>query len=249
MNRTYRIAFKVMFATDRSMALTLREKMIDEITAALPPGYMESKLYDTKESGKGYSDGYVSFGLRPHELNKHGLIGGILISGVFDTKQVRSTSPEREDSKWKAWQDAGGNPSIAGVTTTMTIYASYYHKKKGGGIDEILRTYRAGSAKFAFDQFENLLFFELADPGLTASAITSLVNSVVRDPPEGSVSKSKTVQRKVSPFSSKKKALEYLNAAGINTITKDQVMEISRWTGELPLKIIEWFRKRHFTYQ
>lgn len=248
MSRIARIAFKVLFATDRSMAYDLREKMVESILAVLPPSYMRDKLHDTKEAGKGYSGGYVSFGLKPKDLDARGLIGGLLVAGVFNSQQVKSTAPERDDPEWQAWYDAGGNPDIAGITTTMTMAASYYHKKEGGSRNELLITNGIGDAEFAFDRFEGIHFFELMDPSLTANAITSLVDSVIRNPPEGSLSQDKKVQRKVSPFSSKLKAQKYLNDAGIYTISKKQVEEISRWTGELPYKIIEWFRKRGFSY-
>lgn len=242
-----RAALRVLLATDRSLAESIREEMLPKILALFPSGYFEDKLYDTGESGKGFRPGYVSFGLKPMAWSDKGLIGGILVRGTYPSQTVKSQAPEPNTPEWKKWKDAGGNPSLeGGEAEVVELRAGYYNKTKGGSFS---RDQDLGQATFTIDQFEEIQDFELADPDGLRAAVTEVVDDVLRDPPEEAVSKSKRVQRQKSPYSSLKKFLHHLMDEGRNTFRMDEVRALVQFTGKSEREIMEWLRKRNLSVE
>lgn len=235
-------ALRVLLATDRSLAESIREQLLSKILSKFPSGYFEDKLYDTHEGGKGFRPGYVSFGLRPAAWSDKGLIGGVLVRGTYPSQTVRSQSPDPGTPEWKAWAEAGGNPALkGGEAEVIDLEAGYYNKKSGGSfsMEESL-----GQATFLIDEMEVIHDLQLSDPDGMKAAVDAIVDDVLRSPPEEAVSKSKSVQRQKSPYSSLKKFLQYLSDEGRTVFYGNEVEALSQSTGKGGREIVDWLRKR-----
>ena len=235
-------AVRVLLATDRSLAESIREALLPKILNRFPSGYFEDKLYDTNEGGKGFRPGYVSFGLRPMAWSDKGLIGGILVRGEYPAQTVQSRAPEPGTPEWKGWADAGGNPTLkGGEAAVVDLEAGYYNKKSGGSFS---REEGLGQATFTIDEVEAVQELELSDPDGMKAAIENIVGDVLRSPPVEAVSKSKAVQRQKSPYSSLKKFLQYLSDEGRTVFYDKEVKALSQFTGKGGREITDWLRKR-----
>ena len=236
-----KVAIQVLLSTDRSLAESIREMLLPKILEKFP-GYFEDKLYDTNEGGKGFRPGYVSFGLRPIVWSDKGLIGGILIRGTYPSKIIYSQAPEPNTPEWKEWEDAGGNLDLkGGEAGVIDLEAGYYNKKSGGAFS---REENLGKATFTIDELEDIQEIELSDPDGMEKAIESIVDGVLRNPPDEAISKSKRTQIQQSPYSSLKKFLHYLSDEKRTVFYYNEVKILSQFTGKKKQDIIDWLRKR-----
>lgn len=235
-----RIAWRVVIATDRSLAEAVRERLLPEILKLFPSGYFQDKLYDTGEAGKGFRPGYISFGLRPEAWTAKQLIGGILVRGTYDSKNVRSRSPEPNTPEYKEWEKAGGNPELkGGAAETVKLEAGYYNKIKGGSYD---RSRSLGEIAFTIDELEHIDELELTDTGAVKSGLESLVQNVLDDPPEAAISAG--AARSKSPYTSLKKFLHYLSDEGRRGFRMEEIEALSQFTGKSKDEILSWLRSR-----
>ena len=242
----HKIAQRICFSTDRSLAENIREALLPKILELFPSGYFEDKLYDTSEGGKGYKSGYVSFGLKPMAWANKGLIGGILIRGVYSPKVIKSKSPETNTPEWSDWEKSGGNPDLeGGETEVMELKAGYYNKTKGGAVS---RVQDLGEVLFSISKMETVEEVDIGNASNIISSIEEIVNDVLQDPPEEAVSKNKSVIKKNSPYSSLKKFLHYLMDEGRRSFRPDEVKAITQFTDKNEREIVEWLRKRGLTY-
>lgn len=242
-----RIALNIVISTDRSLAESIREEFLSQFLSIFPTGYFDDKLYDTGEGGKGYRPGYVSFGLKPTIWYDKGLIGGILISGTYPSKTIYSESPEPDTTEWKEWEKAGGSSTLeGGEIGVISLQAAYYNKKEGG---ESSRKQNLGKATFIIDNLEHIEEIEIDSVNIVKSGIEFLVDDVLRNPPDNAISKSKKVQRQQTPYSSIRKFVDYLSSEGRNTFRKNEISEVSKYTGKPILEIKEWLRKRGFSLE
>lgn len=229
-------------STDRSIAESIREALLPLILEQFPSGYFEDKLYDTHESGKGFRPGYVSFGLRPVSWTDKGLIGGCLVRGSYSSDIIKSNSPEQGTPEWKEWKESGGNSSLSGGEAGEIDLSVGYYNKSGQSSFSMGRS--LGVATFTIDDFEEVEDMELSDPDGLQDGIESLVDEVLKSPPEGATSQSKSVLRKQSPYSSLRKFLFYLSDEGRSTFRPDEIKAISQFTGKNEREITEWLNKR-----
>jgi hypothetical protein len=236
------MAARIVIATDRSLAEAIREKLLPEILSLFPSGYFQDKLYDTGEPGKGFRPGYVSFGLRPDAWNERQLIGGVLIRGTYPSSAIRSNSPEPNTPEWKEWAK-NGNPRLkGGEAESIKLEAGYYNKTKGGTFD---RARSLGDALFTISKTEMIEELVLANPPSVKSALESLVQDIIDDPPEGAESAGLT--RSKSPYSTMKKFLNYLVDEDRRTFRRNEIDAVSQSTGKKPEDIMTFLRARGFS--
>lgn len=239
-----RIAACVVIATDRSLAESIREKLLPEILKLFPSGYFQDKLYDTGESGKGFRPGYVSFGLRPEAWNDRKLVGGILVRGTYPAKVIRSDSPEPNTPEWKEWAKTGNPRLKGGEAEVIDLAAGYYNKNKGGEFD---RERSLGEALFTIAKTEEVTELSISNPSSAKSAVESLVQDVIDDPPEGA--ESAGLIRSRSPYSSVRKFLQYLVDEDRRTFRRDEVNAVAQASGKRPEDVMTFLRARGFSLE
>jgi hypothetical protein len=171
-------------ASSKDFALEVRDKYFDAIVELVPNKFTKD-FFDTHPGGKGFSDGYVSFGLKPVSWEGGNILGGILMSAEYDLGEFQSKAPGREDPSRKGWKDTEGH------YPTLTIKAAYYNKKLDGGVDPDL-TVNLGTATLILDESETITDFEIDDPGMFASRLEKLIKDVELDPPAVAISKKKS---------------------------------------------------------
>jgi hypothetical protein len=236
-------------ATDKSLAKALADQLSSAVLALFPSGTFQDKLFDTHEEGKRFLNGSVSFGLRPMAFENAGIVGGILITASYSPQVIRSDSPEPETPEHKAWMESGGNKSLKGGETEIAeVSARYYNKNEGGGTGDSVPI---GSAIFSVSKTEDVEGLELDDPSKLSSAVNSIIDGVLKDPPEGSRSKNRvknfTRERANSPYANLKKFINYLYEEGRKTFTGPEVKEIARWTNKPESDILDFLRKRNLS--
>lgn len=118
----------LLLATDKSLALTVRSSLVDEISSVVP-GEFGVELYDTNPDGKGFREGYMSFGLDPNSWENDGIIGGILIQCTYNPSMFKSEEPDAKHPSRPGWK----GHSQSGGLIQMGVTACYYNKLRGGG--------------------------------------------------------------------------------------------------------------------
>lgn len=234
-----RIAARVLIATNQSLALEIRNKLLAKILELFPASEFDDKLYDTHEAGKGYRPGYVSFALKPMDWANNDLIGGILIRGEYPSTVLKSNSPQRgPDGEYDAWMDAGGNQNLKGGTVeVMELEAGYYNKKTAGNFQ---REMSLGQATFVVDNFEKVLELEFSDSSAVRKGIETIIADVMKNPPDDAISHRK--KGKDNPFTSVTKFIKKLKAEGKDKITRAEAKQLAEATGENLIKLTEKLR-------
>lgn len=203
-------------ATDRSIAVSIRDALHAKIQE-LVPGEV-SELYDTHEGGKGFRSGYVSFGLKPMSWQNSHLIGGILVSGSYDSKSFRSEKPE---GAGKDFKHSKGEHII-----TVELTASYYNKKPGGDVETQGATVPLGTATVHIGDDESIIEVEV-DSSKLGGGINHLIQEIVSNPPD--YAKSKTLLKKHNaPTGSPQSLRKWLNQNGRSDVEQGELEALAR---------------------
>jgi hypothetical protein len=238
----HRMAFQMVVATDRSLAMEIRERLLPEIMAQFDSFFFQDQPYDTHAEGKGFRPGYVSFGLLPNSWKAKGLIGGILVRGTYPANALRSTAPESGTPEYDQWAEAGGNQTLKGKPAIiMDLTAGYYNKKAGGQVSE---ERSLGGAIFTIDELEEIDDFDLVDPAAVKSGIGDIEQEILKNPPDEARSKSRRVQQSLSPYTSVRKFRNYLGEEGRLQYTQKELDALHRETGESYPVLKDELRKR-----
>lgn len=234
-----RIAANICLATNQSLALEIRNKLLAKILSLFPESEFDDKLYDTHESGKGFRPGYVSFALKPMDWVNNDLIGGILIRGEYPSVVVKSTSPEKgADEDYEKWVESGGNQGLkGGAVEVIELQAGYYNKKSSGSFQ---REQDLSQATFSIDSLENILDLELSDESKVRRALETIISDVLKNPPDLAISHRK--KEKDNNFSSVAKFVKSLKEAGKNRVSEAEARQLAEATGENYFKLVERLR-------
>lgn len=171
--------FRLILATDRTLALKVQEVMINEIVKLFPTEF-KKETWDTSTGGKGFLSGYVSFGMDPMSWDSVGIIGGILFN--FRYSGFKSMEPE-PIGNWAGRGDGGDVVKFEGR-------AGYYHKKGGATYDEMavqsigLSNIDIGEVHISFDDFEKIVDVQVNNPGKFTSGVKGLIDSILKNPPD-----------------------------------------------------------------
>jgi hypothetical protein len=240
---------RYLIATDKSLALNIRNILVREILALFPTGTFEDRtpsgLYDTQEEGKGFRAGYVSFALQPKAWTAKGILGGILVSGQYDTSK-KSTSPESSSPNAANWP---GNPEFAALVVPIDLWAGYYTKTAKGGLVKEEQAEWMSQAEILFDDQEEVQGINLLNPGKIKKTIETIVEDILQRPVEEvPVTQDKGQRKKMSPYSGLQKFLKYLVDSGRDVFYSDEVTAVSQWTGKTQREIKEYLQKAYKTY-
>lgn len=208
----------ILFATDKSLALSVREALHAEIEKLMPGVF---SLYDTNPGGKGYKHGYISFGLVPAQWKSEGIIGGILIQADYDPKSFRSEAPDPPDEKFEHSQKGG--------TIELTVTGCYYNKLKGGGCDPEVAVGIVGlsGADVYVDAKEKVISVELVDPGMLKSGMESIIKDISAHPPDYAQSEERKRKDDV-PTSSPKALQQWLVKNQRSDVGKSELEALAR---------------------
>lgn len=249
---------RYLVATDRSLAEDLREHLFAAVSNAVTPGSIEGKWHDTAEKGKGFRPGYVSFGVRPLLWDSKGINGTILIWGQYDPP-IKTESPEPNTPEFKEFEQGGGNPDTDGLSQFMELHAGYYFKQPSGKLTRLEREEQEttenpefsqdlGGAEFLLNKLEQVVELVLNKPAWVREGVDKIIEAVAKNPPEGAMTKNKAKKKQLSPYSSLRKFLVYLNDAGRNEYYKDEVDALYQWTGKPHPAIHDYLKRAYKTY-
>lgn len=214
----HRIA--VVIATDRSLAETIRNAMMEDIRNILPT----YELYDVHpEKGKGYRTGYVSFGIKPSSWHQAGINGGILVQGEYAI--VKSKAPDQPDPKFK-------NPDFSPpVDELISLKGGYYLKKLGGKIKELdeLGYYNDNLGEWWFsinekEQLDNHGFF---DTDTFKNGISKIEEDVLKNPPEGAQSAESQERQRRYNILTYKNLVKKIHQENRNWFTLEEAKEVA----------------------
>lgn len=232
----------VLFATDKSLALSVREALHAEIEKLMPGVFA---LYDTNPGGKGYKAGYVSFGLVPAQWKDEGIIGGILIQADYDPKSFRSEAPDPPDEKFEH--------SKKGGIVELAITGCYYNKLQGGGCDPDVAVGIVGlsGADVYVDAKEKVISIELVDPGMLKDGLASIVKDIAANPPDYAQSEERK-RKNDSPTGSPASLLKWLSQnnrssvgrSEIDALARAQSAKTGKAMGNAKRDIEDFFKKR-----
>lgn len=248
------MATRALLATDKSLALELRDKLYEAIMGALPSGTVD-KYYDTQEmQSKGFRPGYISFALHPTQFDSAGdkglkLIGGILIKGQYPSKVIKSEAPDSSDTQaFQEWKNQGGTEAFKDEPAeTIDLEVGYYNKKAEGGYQ---RQQDAGKAVISVNPMEEIELI-LENESATAKAIQDVIQDVVNDPPEEAYGAA--AKRSRDPYRSRRAYFNYIRERAEETgeayITDQEIDELARRTIENPTQqhkdqLARWFTQR-----
>jgi hypothetical protein len=210
--------FQILLATDKSLALTIRDATLGEIVKLMPNEF-NGELYDTNPEGKGFLAGYVSFALDPQTWESNGIIGGILFKLKYYPKSFKSQAPEG------GYGPEQKHPKGQTIIK-LAVEAGYYNKKIDGSyssgrpLDEIW---------VEVDPKEQLIDVTIVDPGAMKSGVDDLINEIVQSPPEYAQSagrKQKQTKEKTAPTSNVRALHKWL-------MTQPQGKENTVWGTQL----------------
>lgn len=213
----------VLTATDKTIALKVREALVRQINQVLP-GAFEGP-WDTNPEGKGWRAGYISFGLKPAGWSQAGLIGGVQFRCQYDLKEFKSEEPEPGEPGAQGFKHSKG-----GGVFTLQIEAGYYNHKLEGSYSEARPL---GSATVMVDEKENVVTeagkeaVELSDPAGLKSGVVDLIKSIEKDPPEAA--KGAALRKKgQAPTGSSKSLMEWLDKQGRDTVYRSELEALAR---------------------
>lgn len=238
-----RVALRYLFATDKSLALAIRDAVQSEIEKLIPGEFGE--LYDTNDSGKGWRSGYVSFALQPATWKTEGIIGGCLVRGTYDPGEFRSEAPDAPGPDF-AHSEGGG-------ALSLNFTACYYNKMLSGGCDAEGVTADLGRVDVLLDEKERVVEVDVVDPTRFRSGIQKIVQDISSNPPDYAQSE-KRKKKHQSPTGSPKSLLQWLIQTGRKEVGQSEIDALanamSARTGK-PLQMVkddikDFFRKGHW---
>lgn len=232
----------LLFATDKSLALTIRESLHAEIEKLLPGKF---EIYDTNPDGKGWRAGYVSFGLGPSQWKDEGIIGGVLIQADYDPKSFRSEAPDAPGDDFKHTQGGG--------IVELAITGCYYNKLQGGGCDSdtAVGIVGLGGADVYVDAKEQVISVDVVDPGMMKEGLESIIKSISSNPPDYAQSE-KRKKKQRSPTGSPQSLLAWLvqqqrsdvGQSEIDALANAQAAKGGKAIGNAKRDITEFFPSR-----
>ena len=236
-----RVAVLHLIATDKSLALAIRDALQAEIERLIPGEFGE--FYDTHESGKGWRKGYVSFALQPATWKAEGIIGGCLIRGTYDPNQFQSEAP---DTVLPGFKHSKGGGDIS-----LSFSACYYNKTLQGGCDPEGVTADLGQVTLLLDEQEKVLEVQIQNPDKFRSGIKQIIQEISSNPPDYAQSEKRKKKYK-SPTGSPASLLHWLVQTGRSDVGQSELdalaTAISNRTGKSSQMAKEevqtFFRKR-----
>jgi hypothetical protein len=262
-----RLARRIRQADANSLAKSIQERIWQELISLMPDGTWDFSvgrgssggLYDTSWSGKGWRDGYVSFGAKPAAWSNAALIGGILFRFRYQSEGVIPAKGTPEHSQWLQNRDLGfeGNVAENGV-----LSGGYYNHQPGGTVD----TFSAGSspsgstglpklqdtwfgdAVFEVARDESVLSWNWSDPSGTRRSIQEVIDSIAAHPPVGAMSKNKQTLLKMNPYTSVRKFVNQLVKERRNQFYTDEAAMVAQAEGTVVNSVVESLKKKGFEY-
>jgi len=228
-----------LVATDRTLSEAIGKRLAEQV-AKLMPSEFDGGTYDTSDRGKGFKDGYVSWGQKPNTWEAADLIGGILFRCSYDPEEFQSEAPE-EGGDWQ-----GHSKGEAAVTLNVT--AGYYNKRYGGGVkDEV----PLGTCTVLLDAKEQIMEAEIDDPSSFKDGVMGLIQKIHSSPPDEALSEGR--KRKSMPaITSPVALLRWLNKNNMTEVNRSDinalVKNMSEGQGKAPGTVLEqvnsYFRSR-----
>jgi len=232
----------LIFATDKSLALSVREALHAEIEKLLPGKFA---LYDTNAEGKGWRPGYVSFGLGPSQWKDEGIIGGILVQAKYDPASFRSESTGKPDPKFQHSQGGG--------ILELQVTCCYYNKLRGGGCDPevAVGVVDLGGVHVYVDAKESVFQIDVVDPGMMKSGLEAVIKDISSHPPDYAQSEERK-KRDQTPTGSPQSLLKWLNLqkrsdvgqSEIDALARAQAAKTGKAVGNAVADITKFFRDR-----
>ena len=241
LSRVKSAILRILIATDRSLALTVRNLLVENIQR-LVPGEFEEQLYDTNPEGKGFRPGYVSFAFKPVTWDNADIIGGMLFRCTYDSDLFRSESPEKPDTNWKGH-------SKGGAILDMNLEVGYYNKTSEGSYSD---AHQLGAVTVIFDANENVTDFEFTDSAAIVSGIKGLIQDIEQDPP--AVAQSVAFKKRSRPPTTSPAALlKFLNKTNRQEVGQSEIEALARAMADRSgaayqmvfQQVKEFFTKRH----
>jgi hypothetical protein len=246
--------FRIILATDKSFSIEIRANLIKEIMKMLP-GVFNGELWDTHIGGKGFSGGYISFGMDPLPWDKEGIIGGILFRMIYSG--FVSENPDK--GPWPGRKDGG-------AYINFDVEAGYYSHRGSQGYqvmteDDVkdsanspLKTRYLGEVDVMVDNMEIVDTLQVLDPGKFKGGIEYVVNEILRDPlaiAQGTAWKKK----RQAPNTSQVSLLKWLVENNRTDVKQSEINAVARTQcarnpdkifGVVERSISEFFRNRNF---
>lgn len=235
------VIVRVLIATDRSLAFTIRNLLIENIQKLIP-GEFEETLYDTNPEGKGFRPGYVSFAFKPVTWGNADIIGGMLFKCIYDSNLFRSELSEKPDPNWKGH-------SKGGAILDMNLEVGYYNKTSEGSYGN---AHQLGAVTIIFDANENITDFEFINTAHIVSGIKELIQNIEQDPP--AVAQSAAFKKRSRPPTTSPIALlKFLNKTNRQEVGKSEIESLARAMTDrsgaayqmVLQQVKEFFTKRH----
>lgn len=237
--------YRLLLATDESLALSIGEAIVSELNNLLPSVF--DGKYDTSDRGKGFKEGYISFGMTPMEWRNAGLIGGILFRMNFDTADYKSEKPSSGPY--------GGHSKGVGAISLQTKIC-YYNKKLGGGCSgekEAGAERSLGIVDVLLDEQEGVQEVAISDAGAFKKSINDLIQEVIANPPEYAQSAGLKKKHDV-PTGSPKSLLNWLIKNGRSDVGQSEIDALARAIStrterpfeQLQREVKDFFRNSHW---
>jgi len=242
-----RAVLRLLLATDKSLALSIRDAVFNEISK-LVPGEFGGEYYDTNPGGKGYKKGYVSFGLDPQTWESAGIIGGILFKMNYDPSQFASEAPEPTAPEAKDFKHSKG-----GGVVQLDVQCGYYNKL----IDGSYSLERAlGKIDVLIKPDEGVDTTEVKDPATFAKGIQDLIQEIAADPPEHAQS-TKLKKKYNAPTGSPQSLLKWLLQNHRSDVTQGELNALARAISgksgrgfqQVLEEVTDFFRKRKWAIE
>lgn len=246
---------RLLLASSRTLGLTVRDALMSEIMKAVPGEFNADDYYDTNPAGKGFRDGYISFGIRPMSWADAGIIGGILIQCTYDPQDFKSEEPEGIP-EWKGHSGGGG---LIELYTT----ACYYNKLLGGGCADthsgegegsgggaVSGAKDIGDINILIDAKEKIVETQV-ESSIISHEIKQIIADILSNPP--AIGRGKEWQKKnLVPTGSAKALLQHIMNTGRRDVGKSDIDALSRAQAERGLgtfsqnleKNMDFFRSR-----
>lgn len=241
----------IRLADSQSLARNVRTVLWERLlglfsseTWDLSAGPEKDGLFDTNERGKGFKEGFVSFGAKPMVWTNAALIGGVLFHFSYSPKSIRSTSPVEGTPEYEKWTKGGGNPKLSGVVESGKLSGGYYNKLRDGCLDE----QDFGTVTFMMDEYEQVADFEWDDPASVKASIQGVIDNILHHPPIDAYSKNKQRQQKLNPYSSIQKFKNFLVKSRRDTFYTDEVRLVAQAAGTVMHTVIEKLTGSGFNY-
>lgn len=229
----------VLVATDRSFSDTIASVFADKI-AKLMQSFFDGSKYDTSDRGKGFKDGYVSWGMRPIPWQGANLIGGILFSCKYDPEEFQSESPD-EGGDWEGH-------SKGEAALTMNVSAGYYNKKLGGGVKDPVDL---GTFTVLLDNKEQVVEATIDNEAELKAELTELVQQILKSPPDEALG-AQNRRENMAPNTTERALMGWLNRqrrqdvkrSEIEAVVKHEVETSGSGAETVRQRVEQFFKKR-----